>query len=365
MHTYAKLFSDILHSTIWQQPNHIKVVWVTMLAMADKEGQVGASCPGLAKAAGVSLADCREALSYLLSPDSESRTKEYGGRRIAEMSGGWLILNYKKYRDIKDAESVRESVRARVRKYRERKESCNADVTQCNACNACNADVTHVTQCNAKKQNVTTSDQINSDHLRSDQQNLESSVCGSSGVNVSTNAVKTNTTVDLKKQVDLVVKKKSKEILAVFDCYREKHPRSHPKPKSTSKEWRAIKARLDEGYSVETLKLAIDGMHLTPHNLGDNERGQKYLSLELCMRNGSQVQRFAETASFGPPKKPERYMTNTEKIIMGAEEYNELIEERMNNEREKQRERVRERENPRMVLNAALKDSKTLSWDEN
>ena len=88
--------------------------------------------------------------------------------------------------------------------------------------------------------------------------------------------------------------------LAVFAHYRTHHPRSHPKPSSKSKEWRAIAERLREGYSVDDLCAAIDGCHLTPHNLGENDRGQKYLGLELIMRTGSQVDRFAETARSPP-----------------------------------------------------------------
>jgi len=83
-------------------------------------------------------------------------------------------------------------------------------------------------------------------------------------------------------------------IRAVFDHYRTHHPKAHLKPQPASKEWRCIKARLDEGYDVERLKAAIDGCHRTPHNLGQNDRGTPYLGLELIMRNGSNVERFAE-----------------------------------------------------------------------
>lgn len=91
-------------------------------------------------------------------------------------------------------------------------------------------------------------------------------------------------------------------VRAVFAHYRTRHPRSFPTPKSTSKEWSAIAARMREGFSVEDLCAAIDGCHMTPHNLGENDRGEKYLGLELIMRNGSQVTRFAETARNGPPR---------------------------------------------------------------
>lgn len=93
----------------------------------------------------------------------------------------------------------------------------------------------------------------------------------------------------------------SAEIHTVFDYYKTHHPKSHPKPSSTSKEWKVIRARLIEGYTVDDLTMAINGCHLTPHNLGANARNTKYLSLDLIMRDGSQVTRFAENAK-NPPR---------------------------------------------------------------
>ena len=84
-------------------------------------------------------------------------------------------------------------------------------------------------------------------------------------------------------------------IRSVIEPYRTYHPTSGI-PDSKSKEWKAIAARLKEQFTADVLKAAIDGMHRTPHNLGQNDRGQKYLGLELCMRTASQVQRFVEAA---------------------------------------------------------------------
>jgi hypothetical protein len=91
------------------------------------------------------------------------------------------------------------------------------------------------------------------------------------------------------------------DILKVFEHYRTHHPKACPKPTPKSKEWKAIKARLAEGYTTERLCKAIDGCHKTPHNLGDNERGEKYLDLELILRDSGQVERF-ERNDDNPPK---------------------------------------------------------------
>jgi hypothetical protein len=73
--TFTKLFSSITASTVWCESSDTRVVWITMLAMADKHGRVWASIPGLAKEAAVPLAACRVAIDKFLSPDHDSRTK--------------------------------------------------------------------------------------------------------------------------------------------------------------------------------------------------------------------------------------------------------------------------------------------------
>jgi hypothetical protein len=95
----------------------------------------------------------------------------------------------------------------------------------------------------------------------------------------------------------------SKEVELVFDHYRTYHPDAVKNPKPASREWKAIKSRLAEGSDVATLCKAIDGCHKTPHNLGDNDRGQKYLGLELIMRSGDQVTRFCENDDNPPTHK--------------------------------------------------------------
>ena len=86
-----------------------------MLATADAFGKVNASVPGLADAARVSVQQCRKALAKLSAPDPDSRSKEYEGRRIEEVDGGFQILNYIKYRERGRGQDRTEY----FRKYRE------------------------------------------------------------------------------------------------------------------------------------------------------------------------------------------------------------------------------------------------------
>lgn len=122
---YTKLFSSITDSTIWQEPDATRLVWITMLAMSDKHGFVSASVPGLASRARVSIDDCVAALDTLMSPDPWSRTKDNDGIRIAEHDGGWMLLNHAKYRAIRNEEDRREQARLGMAKHRATKKQVN------------------------------------------------------------------------------------------------------------------------------------------------------------------------------------------------------------------------------------------------
>jgi hypothetical protein len=94
--TFTKLFSSITESTVWCEKDRTRLLWITMLAMADRHGRVWGSIPGLAT---------------FLSPDRYSRTPDHDGRRIEPIDGGWRLLNHSKYRDLRDEESQREAKR--------------------------------------------------------------------------------------------------------------------------------------------------------------------------------------------------------------------------------------------------------------
>lgn len=112
---FTKLFKSILVSTIWDESVETKIVWVSMLAMADRKGCVGASLPGLARTAGVSLEDAQVAIDKFLAPDPYSRTQDHEGRRIEEIDRGWRLLNYARFRTQHDTEARRAYDRERKR----------------------------------------------------------------------------------------------------------------------------------------------------------------------------------------------------------------------------------------------------------
>jgi len=116
--SFTKLFSSIIDSTVWAEDDTTRIVWVTMLAMADQHGYVGASVPGLAARARKTVRETVTALKKLMAPDPYSRTKDHEGRRIVEVERGWTLLNYRKFRDARDDEARREYERERKRDQR-------------------------------------------------------------------------------------------------------------------------------------------------------------------------------------------------------------------------------------------------------
>jgi len=211
---------------------HVKVVWITMLAMSDRHGQVLASIPGLADSAKVSMDECLEALQVFLSPDEYSRTKDYEGRRIAEIDGGWLLLNYEKFRERRDDEEQRIQTRERVRRFREKAKAIGNVVTE---------SVTETQSNDIQKQNTD-----------------------------------------------------SEQIQEVFSFWKE--TMNHSKTTLSQKRKTAIKSRLKEGFTVEEIKQAVRGCKLSPHHQGQNESGAIYDDIELICRTDDKLRRFMRYA---------------------------------------------------------------------
>ncbi|MBG85372.1 MAG: hypothetical protein CMO80_00525 [Verrucomicrobiales bacterium] len=86
-------------------------MWITMLALADQDGVVHASVPGLARVAGVTNDSTEEAIERFTNPDPHSRTIGHEGRRIVAVDGGWKLVNHAAYRDKMNLDDRREKAR--------------------------------------------------------------------------------------------------------------------------------------------------------------------------------------------------------------------------------------------------------------
>lgn len=120
MNGFTKLFSQIVTSTIWSEPNDCRVLWITMLALKDEANVCAATVPALAKLSNLSVEDCEQYLEKFQKPDKYSRSQEFEGRRIERVDGGWLILNGQKYREMLRGQERREYIREKVAEHRAR-----------------------------------------------------------------------------------------------------------------------------------------------------------------------------------------------------------------------------------------------------
>ena len=100
MNTWAPLFNKIVDSSIWDEQLHVRVMFVTLLALKDADHVVwGYDEYRLKKRANMSLEQVQDSLKVLSSPDRLRPNQPHEGRRIEKvhsedgMQSGWLVLN--------------------------------------------------------------------------------------------------------------------------------------------------------------------------------------------------------------------------------------------------------------------------------
>lgn len=118
-HQYVPLFADILDSRVWEEPAPTRAVWIYMMVSADPEGFLSGTVRSVARQANVTLDEARAALEFLCSEDPESRDDEHGGRMIAPVERGWLVLNLEKWRGRARVEAERARKRRWAQKERD------------------------------------------------------------------------------------------------------------------------------------------------------------------------------------------------------------------------------------------------------
>jgi hypothetical protein len=117
---FTKLQRAILTSSIWLQNAETRLVWITILALCDRDGIARCSPMGLAHQARVDPSACESAIEILLAPDPDSR--DLGdGRRIERVPGGFFVINYKRTLGEGAREQRREYNREKKRESRARK----------------------------------------------------------------------------------------------------------------------------------------------------------------------------------------------------------------------------------------------------
>lgn len=116
MISFAPLMSEITDSSVWEEPYHVRILWLTMLARKQADHVVYADAYRLRKWSNLkSIEEVEEGLRILSSPDERRLGQEFGGRRIEKVEDGWLVLNGQKYEDMmrKISERIRKAKWAR------------------------------------------------------------------------------------------------------------------------------------------------------------------------------------------------------------------------------------------------------------
>jgi hypothetical protein len=234
---FAKLVCSILSSSVWKETSDIRVVWITLLAMADKTGYVGASIDGIAHQARVSEEIAEEAMRRFQMPDPKSRSPEHEGRRVVQVKRGWKLLNYE---DIRNEWQTEERKEQKRRWWREHRSSMSSSKSSCLL-------------------------------DRSD----------------------TDSDPDPDPEAEKREEKRSSakaDVLVVFECWKGEHGSS--RHKLDARRDSRIRARLREGYTTEQLCQAIKNAKNDPFLMGENEHGRPYVQIKTLLRDAEQVDRL-------------------------------------------------------------------------
>lgn len=118
MNTWAPVFASILDSSINEEPYHVRLLWIAMLALKDADHVVRSDSYKLHKKANLPEMEVIDGLRVLESPDLRRiGPQEYEGRRIEKVEEGWKVLNGQKYENMMRKVKVRAYKRQKAAEY--------------------------------------------------------------------------------------------------------------------------------------------------------------------------------------------------------------------------------------------------------
>ena len=133
MDYYTPLWSGVVDSSLWDEPDPVVKVFVTMLAIKDPDFVVRKTAYQIGRCARKTEAEVLEALEVLSSPDTKRlEPQPQEGRRLERVSDGWLILNGKKYQEKmrEEAERARWRKAQAAKREREKKPSFRSKMSK-------------------------------------------------------------------------------------------------------------------------------------------------------------------------------------------------------------------------------------------
>jgi hypothetical protein len=124
---FIKLYARITESSLMEQPVEVRYTFLMLLAIADPTGRVVGTDVAIARRINLPLEDFVKSVKTLREPDPDSNSKDEEGRRIVPSDGerGYQLVNFAKYRNLKDEDEKREYMRTYMRKRREAEKNSN------------------------------------------------------------------------------------------------------------------------------------------------------------------------------------------------------------------------------------------------
>lgn len=119
MEYWSPLFSKIVESSLWGEPDVVVKVFLTMLAKKDAQHRVMKNAYEIGQWARKSEREVIEAIKILCSPDTRRiEPQPFDGRRLTKIEGGWLVLNGQYYHDMMRTQKRKEYKRVKQAEYR-------------------------------------------------------------------------------------------------------------------------------------------------------------------------------------------------------------------------------------------------------
>lgn len=120
---YSKLHASLVNSSLWCESDDVRLLFITMLALADRDGYVYGSRVGIVRQANITVTE-KDPFDHLMAPDPGSsdllRNPENEGRRIEEIEGGFRIINYPYYRGLRNDDDRKIQNREAQRRHRKK-----------------------------------------------------------------------------------------------------------------------------------------------------------------------------------------------------------------------------------------------------
>lgn len=124
---YGKVFASLWDGSLYGQSDP-QLVFLFLIARADRKGFVDVGFQAIAGPTGLSLERVRAAVAVLEAPDPQSRTPDLDGARLERIDShrdwGWRIVNHAHYRELRDEDTRRvQNAEAQARRRARQQES--------------------------------------------------------------------------------------------------------------------------------------------------------------------------------------------------------------------------------------------------